>query len=264
MSLFRVIKYFVAAVISVFGAVYSYASDTTYIRTVFDKHNVAMRVCHVDYLYNLSLNEFEKFPDEQYDKFEPLRFNYWVNDSVCRIIYGNPNSSAKPLIAGFAANSDSTVAEVSVPNSELPLARSIAKMITDRQNIIAEYLKNRIDLSNYIVNNADTYNLYLIPTWQRSGYVVNASEYHFRYLYDSNKSEMQLLDSNIINREPLYYKLESQEIVLNYSEFDTPTIGAFVFSILYFDYFKRIILESKEKKSYLMDIIDGSYVHINK
>lgn len=264
MSLFRIRVYIIITVLLLFGALYGNASDSTYIRAVFDNHNLAMKICHIDNLYNLSLGEFEKFSDERYEKFEALRFNYWANDSVCRIIYGNPNSLVKPLIAAFEANSDSTVVEASVQNSELPLIRAIAQMLTDQQDLIAENMKKHIDLSNYIINNADTYSLYLIPTWQRSGYVVNASEYHYRYIYNKNKSEMQLLDSLSIIREPLYYKVESQEIALNYNELEVPPLGAFVFSILYHDYFKRIVLESKEKKSYLMDIFDGSYVHINK
>lgn len=264
MSILKVRIYILATVLSLFGVSYANASDSTYINAVFVNHNLAMKICHIDNLFNLSIGEFDKFTDTRYEKFEAIRFNYWVNDSTCRIIYGNPNSLVKPLIAGFEANSDSTVAETAVPNSELSLIRAIAQMLTGKQDLIAENFKNHIDLSNYIVNKSDTFSLYLIPTWQRSGFVVNASEYHYRYIYNKNKSEMQLLDSNIIIREPLYYKVESQEIVLNYNELEVPPVGAFVFSILYHDYFKRIVLESKEKKSYLMDIFDGSYVHSNK
>ena len=66
------------------------------------------------------------------------------------------------------------------------------------------------------------------------------------------------------DKKSVYFKGGTEEIVLDYSNLELPPVGAFVFSMMYNDYFKRIILESKKKKSYLMNIFDGSYAHFDK
>ncbi len=228
-----------------------------------NRHQTASKITQIDYLLNASIDELNKIPQEQFAKLEQVRFNYWDESGVCNIVYGNPNSLATPQIITFTMNLDSTLV-YSNTSKDMPLVRAIARIIEDRKSIVLDYKKSNIDLSNYIINKQDTIEVFLLPTWQTSGYILNGAEYYFKYYYNRQSAEITLIDSSVITKKPVYFKGGTEEIILDYSDLEIPPIGAFVFSLMYNEYFSRIILESKKKKSYLINILDGSYAHFDK
>lgn len=227
------------------------------------RHNIAMKILQIDYLFNSSLDELNKIPQSQLSKLDHVRFNYWNSSDSCVIVYGNPNSLVMSRTIFFSMNSDSSLL-YSEKSDDMSLVRAIARIVEDNRNKIFEAKKSNIDLNTYILNSKDTIEFFLLPTWQTSGYIVNSGEFYAKYFFNRKNSEISLIDSITTDKKSVYFKGGTEEIVLNYSNLELPPVGAFVFSMMYNDYFKRIILESKKKKSYLMNIFDGSYAHFDK
>lgn len=240
-----------------------FSAESDYYQRFDRQHKTASKVLHIDQCYNGSIEEFTEDNQQYLAKCEQIRFNYFDKDGTLCVVYGNPNSLVKPFCMEFSYKANDSIPTISNKLRDSVITSANAYIISENSEIINRYRNLHIDLTPYFLNNQDTIELFLLPSWQLSGKILNSSEYHFKYFLDRKTSDITLLASDSTIVEARYFNSGSDEIALKYSDLETPPIGAFLFSFLYHDYFGRILLETKSKSAYLLNPAEGSYVHLD-
>ena len=193
-------------------------------------------------------------------------FCYQDRDSVWHAVYGSFDGNRYDVV--FFLRIDSTykvTEEQDIPSQSflVPYARAIetayARLIRDHKDL-------QVQLSLYIRKNGDgTFSVWFFPSMLQNGMAVYGGE--FSYLLDASGTKI-LSSSGYYTGKFKGFPVENgpEEITLDYTDIDQPTLGGILFVWEYRKFFKKIMLETSRSISSVLRDHTGEYywIHVEK
>ncbi len=228
----------------------------------FDKtSSIAFALFSIDKALYSSLDMLKLENSDSLAKVSMYRFCIPDSSSKYNVIYGYPD--ADNFIQLFNYQCDSSFNFVKLNrNFDIEKVNLLYKLASQKQEILAKYAKQRVDMTYYFLFNSDTINLVILPSWQKSQFAVYGPDYQFSFDQKGNQ-----IDSNISEIEPLAFSIENDsndDIYLDLRNSETASLSAIFFTMIYQEFFKEIYIDTKRMKCYLINMSDFRWGHIYK
>jgi hypothetical protein len=228
----------------------------------FDKTSrIAWDLFNMDKALYTSLDMLNFENKDSIAKISMYRFCIQDSSENYNVIYGYPIDSNYIQLFNYKCDTSYTfIKEQSNYN-----ARNINilyNIVKQKEFILSKYSDKKADLSYYFRFNSDTINLYILPSWQNSQLAVYGPDYH--YSFDNNGKQ---IDSTISEIEPLAFSIANDskdDIYLDLRNKEFTTLSSVFFTLIYKEYFPEIYIETKNIKTYLINLSDFRWGHIYK
>jgi len=204
--------------------------------------------------------------DEKLKRIGRDWFCYQDRDSVWHAVYGNFDGSRYDVV--FFLRIDSTykvTEEKDIPPQSflVPYARAIE---TAYAQLMRDHKDLQVQLSLYIRRNSDgSFMVWFFPSMLQNGMAVYGGE--FSYTLDPAGSKI-LSSSGYYTGKFKGFPVDNgpDEITLDYSDIDQPTLGGILFVWEYKEFFKKIRLETSRSISTVLKDQGGEYywIHVEK
>jgi hypothetical protein len=193
-------------------------------------------------------------------------FCYQDRDSLWHAVYGQFDGNRYEVL--FFLRIDTTFSvkeEKRLPSQKflLPYARAIE---TAYGRLLRDHRDLQVDLTHYIRKNDDgTFTVWFFPSMLQKGMAVYGGE--FSYLIDPTGKKI-LSSSGYFAGKFKGFPVENgpEEITLDYSDVDQPTLGGILFVWEYKEFFPKIRLETARSISSVLKDHTGEYywIHVEK
>ena len=221
----------------------------------------AFQIYNIDKALYLSLDLLKNENSDSIKKISNYRFCLQDSLNNYNVIYGYPENGKFIWLFNYKCDSSYTFT-VDKYKKDTNITSLLYKLVNQKEYIIEKYAKKNVDLTYYTFVNSDSINLFILPSWQNSQLAVYGPE--FCYTYNSTGEQ---IDSLTIDKEPLGFSIKNDsesEIYLDLRDKDFVSLGSVFFTLLYKEFFKEVYIETKNEKSYLIDIKDFRWGHIHK
>jgi hypothetical protein len=227
-----------------------------------ENYSRALEFVHLDSLLYMSLDYFDSDGAGDFKNIEMIRANYTDELGKIHLVYGDFKSKDRPYCVHFIENEPGKIERVNIAFDTLKYG-ALLDIVKTNSSLIQKARTERIDLNYYFAFQTDTIVYYALPSWQSSGFAVYGLEYSILYKVLKGGA-IKEISRDSVKRDLAYFKESEDEIHLNYKDSDAPTVASIFFVYLYHDYFKKIVIDTKHKQSYLVNAEECQFMHVHK
>ncbi len=193
-------------------------------------------------------------------------FCYRDRDSIWHAVYGSFDGEKYEVLFFLRVDTTWSVSsDPAIPPQSflVPRARAIE---TAYGRLMRDHRDLQVQLSHYLrTNNDGTFTVWFFPSMLQNGMAVYGGE--FSYTLDASGKKI-LRSSGYYTGHFKGFPVENgpEEITLDYSDVDQPTLGGILFVWEYKEFFKKIKLETSRSTSSVLKDHTGEYywIHVEK
>ncbi len=226
-------------------------NDSTFDRNEFDRKFETVRwLCKYDEIAWVTSDEIQKNHQELMKDLGKEWFCFEDTKNNWHALYGKfENNNYRPVIHFIVDSSNQS--KLSLEEIDTLILNSYGRAIYNANNLfskVKDTLMANVGFNQFIRQNADnTLTVYILPAIQQDNIAVYGGE--FIYTFDSFGSKLKKDDSYFQGNFRGYKTGSEEKAVLNYSEFNNPTLGSIFFTWYFKDYFPEVVLNSRKARS---------------
>ncbi len=176
-------------------------------------------------------------------------------------VYGKyENNRYNPVLHYFLDTMNYSIKKINNIEYDTLLFTSYARSINkSRIEMFIDSAKSYISYNHYVFQDSLNHiNVIILPAFQRDSKAVFGSEYW--YIFNSNGD--RIIEKKVYNGKLKYYLPDkTKSITLDFTELETPPFCAIFYVLYYKNYFKEIIIDTKNM---IHQFMDGFFISIVK